>query len=78
MVTPMRCIFDTGARPNVLHLRVLPDNWEIYRIADARPVNRMGAGGRCLQQRGTVSIYVEIGRIRVNAPFLVVKNLAAD
>ena len=78
MVTPMRCIFDTGAGPNIVHLRVLPDNWESYRVADAPPVNLMGAGGRRLHQRGTVSLHVEIGRLRVRAQFLVVQNLAAD
>jgi hypothetical protein len=78
MVTPIRCIFDTGAGPNIVHLRVLPDNWEGYRIADAPPVNLMGAGGRRLHQRGTISLHVEIGRIRVRAQFLVAENLAAD
>jgi hypothetical protein len=78
MVTPMRCIFDTGAGPNIVHLRVLPDNWESYRIADAPPVNLMGTGGRRLHQRGTVNLHVEIGRLSVRAQFLVVQNLAAD
>jgi hypothetical protein len=78
MVTPMRCIFETGAGPNIVHLRVLPDNWESYRIADAPPVNLMGAGGRRLHQRGTISLHVEIVRLRVRAQFLLAENLAAD
>jgi hypothetical protein len=73
-----RCIFDTGAVPNIVHLRVLPDSWESYRIEDAPPVNLIGAGGRRIHQRGTVSLHVEIGRLRVRAQFLVVENLAAD
>ena len=78
MVTPMRCIFNTGAGHNIVHLCMLPENWESYRIADALPVNLMGAGGRRLHQRGIVSLYVAIGRLHVRAQFLVVENLAAD
>jgi hypothetical protein len=74
----MRCILDIGAGPNIVHLRVLRDNWEIYRIADVPPVNLMGAGGLRLHQRGTVSLHVEIGRQSVREKFLVVQNLAAD
>jgi hypothetical protein len=74
----MRCIFDNGSGPNIVRLRMLPDNWESYRIEDAPPVNFMGAGGRRLHQRDTVSLHVEIGRLRVRAQLFVVENLAAD
>jgi hypothetical protein len=75
---PVRCILDTGAGPNLVRVGILPDNWESYRVHDTPTVTIVGAGGRRLRQRGTVSLHVELGKLRVKTQFLVVDNLLPD
>jgi hypothetical protein len=76
--TPVRCILDTGAGPNLVRLGILPDVWETYRVLDAPTTTIIGAGGRRLRQHGTVTLCVELGKLRAHAQFVVVENLAAD
>jgi Retroviral aspartyl protease len=76
--TPVRCILDTGAGPNIIRLGVLPDVWERYRVREATNPTIIGAGGRRLRQCGTVALQVELGKLRTSAQFIVVENLVAD
>jgi transposase InsO family protein len=76
--TPVRCILDTGAGPNIIRLSVLPDIWERYRVREAKRPTIIGAGGRRLRQCGTVALQVELGKLRTSAQFIVVENLVAD
>jgi hypothetical protein len=52
--------------------------WEQYRVLGEPTVNVVGAGGRRLRQKGTVTMYVEIGGLRIKTRFLVFEGLAAD
>jgi hypothetical protein len=72
--TPVRC----GAGPNLVRLGILPDVWETYRVRDAPKSTIIGAGGRRLRKCGTVTLCVELGKLRAHAQFVVVENLAAD
>jgi hypothetical protein len=56
---------------------VLPEDWLRYRIAEETTYQVIGASGRSLPQRGVVTLRVQLGRLRAQARFIVVKNLAA-
>jgi hypothetical protein len=75
---PVRAILDTGAGPNLVREDILPENWERYRVPDEPAFNIVGAGGRRLRQRGTITLFLELGGLRVKAQFLVVAGLAAE
>ena len=77
IMTPVRAIFDTGAGPNLIRRDQLPDDWESYRVFGTQNPPIVGAGGRRLAQKGTVTLVVEIGDLRVRGRFIVVDGLAA-
>jgi hypothetical protein len=76
--TPVRCILDTGSGPNLVRLGILPDVCKNYRVRDAPKSTIICAGGRRLRQCDTVTLCVELGKLRAHAQFNVVENLAAD
>ena len=78
IVTAVRAILDTGAGPNLVREDLLPEDWERYRLTDEPRFNVVGAGGRRLRQRGVIYLFVELGRLRVKARFLVIADLAAE
>jgi hypothetical protein len=75
---PLRAILDTSAGPNLIREEVLTEYWERYRIADAPAYKIVGAGGRRLNQKGFVTLFVKLGILRTKARFFVVAGLAAD
>ena len=77
VATPVFAILDTGAGPNLVREDVLPEDWLRYRVAGDTTYQVIGAGGRSLPQRGVVTLWVQLGRLRAQARFIVVKNLAA-
>jgi hypothetical protein len=78
IVTAVRAILDTGSGPNLVREDLLPEDWEQYRMNDEPRYNVVGAGGKRLRQKGVISLFVELGRLRVKARFLVIAELAAE
>jgi hypothetical protein len=78
VISPVRAILDTGAGPNLVRASILTDDWERYRVLGEPTLNIVGAGGRRLRQKGTVSMIVEVGRLQIKSGFLVIEGLAAD
>jgi transposase InsO family protein len=78
VATTVRAILDTGAGPNLVKESVLPEDWERHRIVGDTDYRIVGAGGRRLNHRGMLVLYVELGHLRVKAQFIVVAGLAAD
>jgi Retroviral aspartyl protease len=78
ILSPTRDIPDTGAGLNLVRSNLLPDDWERLRVHTAPSLPIVGAGGRRLRQKGTVTIFVELGKLRVKAQFLVVEGLATE
>ena len=78
VLSPTRAILDTGAGPNLVRSNLLPDDWERFRVHTTPSIPIVGAGGRRLRQKGTVTLFVELGKLRVKAQFLVVEGLATE
>jgi hypothetical protein len=58
----VRAILDTGAEPNLVRASILPDYWERYRFLGEPTLNIVGAGGRRLRQKGTVTTFLFINK----------------
>jgi hypothetical protein len=56
---------------------ILPDDWERYRVLGETTLNIVGAGGRRMRQKGTITMIVEIGRLQIKSRFLIFEGLAA-
>jgi hypothetical protein len=78
VLRPVSAILDTGAGPNLIREKVLPDYWERYRIPGPPKFHIVGAGGRRLLQKGSITLTVQLGTIKVQARFIVVKRLAVE
>jgi hypothetical protein len=78
VLRPVSAILDTGARPNHIREKILPEDWECYRIPGPPEFHIVGAGGRRLLQKGNITLTVQLGTIKVQARFIVVANLAAE
>jgi hypothetical protein len=79
IVTAVRAILDTGAGPNLVRdISFLPEYCERYRLTEEPRFNVVGAGGKRLRQKGVISMFVELGRLRVKARFLVIAELEAE
>jgi hypothetical protein len=78
VLSHVRAILDTIAGPNLVRASILPDDWEQYRVLGEPTLNIVGAGGRRLWQKGTVTMIVEIGRLQIKSRFFVIEGLAAD
>jgi hypothetical protein len=70
VATSLRAILDFGAGPNLMREEVLTEDWELYRIADAPAYKIVGAGGRHLNQKGFVTLFVHLGNLRTKARLL--------
>jgi Aspartyl protease len=77
VATPFYAILDTGAGQNLVREYVLPEDWLRYRVAGDTTYQVIGANGRSLPQRGVVTRWVQLGRLRAQALFIVVKQLSA-
>jgi hypothetical protein len=77
VATHVYAILDRGAGPNLVQEDVLPEDWLRYRVAGDATYQVIGANGRSLPQRGVVTLWVQLGRLRAQARFIVVKQLAA-
>jgi hypothetical protein len=77
VAAPVYAILDTGAGPNLVREDVLSEDWLRYRVADDTTYQVIGANGRSLPQRGVVTLCVQLGRLRAQAQFIVVKKLAS-
>jgi hypothetical protein len=69
---------DTGAGPNLIREKVLPEDWERYRIPGPPEFHIVGAGCRRLLQKGNITLTVQLGTITVQARFIVVEGLAVE
>jgi hypothetical protein len=78
VLRPVSAILDTGAGPNLIREKVLPEDWERYRIPGPPEFHIVGAGGRRLLQKGNITLTVQLGTIKVQARFIVVESLAAE
>jgi Retroviral aspartyl protease len=77
ITTPVYAILDTGAGPNLVREDVLPEDWLRYRIAGDPTYQVVGASGRTIPQRGVITLWVQLGRLRAQARFIVVRIIAA-
>jgi gag-polyprotein putative aspartyl protease len=78
VLRPVSAILDTGAGSNLIREKVLPEDWERYRILGPPEFHIVGAGGRRLLQKGKITLTVQLGTIKVQARFIVVESLAAE
>ena len=78
ILSPTRAILDTGAGPNLVRSNLLPDDWERFRVHTTPSIPIVEANGRRLRQKGTVTLFAELGKLRVKAQFLVVEGLATE
>jgi hypothetical protein len=78
VLTPVSAMLDTGAGPNLIREKVLPEDWERYHIPGPPAFHIVGAGGRRLLQKGIITLTVQMGTIKVQARFIVVEGLAAE
>jgi hypothetical protein len=78
VLSPVHAILDTGAVLNMMPASILPDDWERNRVLGEPTLNIVVAGGRRLRQKGTVKVIVEIGRLQIKSPFLLIEGLDAD
>jgi Retroviral aspartyl protease len=78
VLTPVSAILDTGAGPNLIRESVLPEDWERYQIPGLPAFHIVGAGGRRLMQKGNITFTVQLGTLKVQALFIVVRGLAAE
>jgi hypothetical protein len=78
VLTPVSVILDTGAGPNLIREKVLPEDWKRYRIPGPPEFHIVGAGGRRLLQKGNITLTVQLGTIKVHARFIVVEGLASE
>ena len=73
-ITP---VLDSGAGPNLIHLRCVAEPWRAA-IQSARSPPLIDASNRSMKALGELKLYVRIGEFVVRVPFLVVTNLAVD
>jgi hypothetical protein len=78
IVTAVRAILDTGAGRNLVREDLLPEDWERYRMTEEPRCNILGEGGSRIRQKGVISLFVELGRLRLKARFLVIAELAVE
>jgi Retroviral aspartyl protease len=78
VLTPASAILDTGAGPNLIREKVLPEDWERYRIPGPPEFHIVGAGGRRILQKENITLTVQLGTIKVQTRFIVVEGLAAE
>jgi hypothetical protein len=78
VLRPVSATLDTGAGPNLIREKVLPDDWERYRIPGPPEFQIVGAGGRRILQKGKITLTVQLGTIKVQARLNVVQSLAAE
>jgi hypothetical protein len=72
VATPLRAILDSGAGPYLIREDMVTDDWERYSISDAPVYKIFGAGGRRLNQKGLVTLFVQLGNLGTRARFVVV------
>jgi hypothetical protein len=56
---------------------VLPEDWSRYRVVDAPLYDIVGAGGKWLLQQGAITLFLQVGNLRMQARFIAVHSLAA-
>jgi hypothetical protein len=78
VLRPVSAIFYTGAGPNLIREKALPEDLERYRIPGHPEFHIVSAGGRWLLQKGNITLTVQLGTIKVQARFIVVESLAAE
>jgi Retroviral aspartyl protease len=78
VLRPVSAILDTGAGPNLIREKVLPEDWERYRIPGPPEFHIVCAGARRLLHKGNITLTVHLGTIKVQAQFIVVESLAAE
>jgi hypothetical protein len=78
VLTPVSAILDTGAGPNLIMEKVLPEDWERYRIPGPPEFHIVGACWRRLLQKGNITLTAQLGTIKVQARFIILEGLAAE
>jgi Retroviral aspartyl protease len=77
-MAPVRAMLDTGAGPNLIREKILPEDWERRRLSGTPAYKIIGAGGRPIRQRGVITMHMQLGTLRVQSRFVVVTSLAAE
>jgi hypothetical protein len=75
VLRPVSAILDTRSGPNLIRKK---SSWECYRIPGPPEFHIVGAGGRRLLQKGSITLIVQLGTIKVQARFIVMEDLAAE
>jgi hypothetical protein len=78
VLRPDSAILDTGAGPNLIREKVLPEDWERYSIPGPPEFHIVCAGVRRLLQKGNITLTMQLGTIKVQARFIVVEGLAQE
>ena len=74
VITP---VLDSGAGPNLIHLRCVADAWR-SSIKSVRSPPLIDASNRSMKALGEIYLTVRIGEFTARVPFLVVTSLAVD
>ncbi|CAN8063812.1 unnamed protein product [Agarophyton chilense] len=78
LAVPVTCVLETGAGPNVLNSRVIPE--AVLRNLSRPPDNNplVDANKRPLNLRGMLTTVVQLGHLKVRLQFFVVDRLPTD
>ena len=70
-------VLDSGAGPNLIHLRCVAEPW-CAAIKSARSPPLIDASNRSMKALGELKLHVRIGELCARVPFLVATNLTVD
>ena len=73
----MTPVLDSGAGPNLIHLRCVAEPWRAVIKSGRRPP-LIDASNRSMKALGELRLCVRMGEFSTRVPFLAVTNLAVD
>ena len=73
----VKAVLDTGAGPNIIHEKVLSEEWKMRLTQQNTPKITDASRNRMLI-KGSVLLCLRVGDLRIRTRFLVASNLAVD
>lgn len=74
---PTTTVLDTGADPNLINLRFLPEAWR-HRIQSANIGSLVMAARQRISVTGVIPLYIQLGDLHFTTCFSVIDKLATD
>ena len=74
---PVVSVLDSGAGPNLVHLRMIPPGW-LSRIRQGALPKLVDAQKRSINAIGTIALMVRLGQFKARVHFVVVTHMAVD